>query len=242
MIRRISSVAELETAARQLVPDIFGGKILALAEGYGLSYPFARFFAAERALICDYYGAAVLWGEADEECAEFAAAAGFGELLMSRENYEKAFLGQPAAIDPVMSRSGGGESADRAALRTDTPYEQVFDILKDGFEIRFEDWYPDACHMVRHGISAVYTLGESALQRMFTQKGITLFSLVAVKKERRGEGLGKRLVCAAAADCPESRIYIICEPQLCGFYKSCGFVPDGEAAAVYFNNRKEIQT
>ncbi len=242
MIRRISSAAELEAAARQLVPDIFGGKILALAESYSFSYPFATFFAAERALICNYYGAGVLWGEADAECAEFAAAAGFGELLMSGENYEKAFFGQPAAVDPVMSRSSGGESADRAALRTDTPYEQVFDILKDGFDIRFEDWYPDACHAVRHGISTVYTLGESALQRMFTQKGITLFSLVAVKKGRRGDGLGKRLVRAAAADCPESRIYIICEPHLCGFYESCGFIRDGEAAAVYFNNRKEIQT
>lgn len=242
MIRQISSAAELEAAARQLVPDIFGAKILTLADSYSFSYPFARFFDAEKALICDYYGAGVLWGEADAECAEFAAAADFGELLMSRVNYEKAFLGQPAAVNPVMSRSSGGESADRAALRTDTPYEQVFDILKDGFDIRFEDWYPDACHMVRHGISTVYTLGESALQRMFTKNGMTLFSLVAVKNGRRGEGLGKRLVCAAAADCPESRIYIICEPHLCGFYKSCGFVPDGEAAAVYFNNRKEIQT
>lgn len=242
MIRRILSAAELEAAARQLVPDIFGGKILALVEGYGFSYPFARFFAAENALICNYYGAGVLWGEADAECGEFAAAAGFGELLLSRANYEKAFFGQPAAFHLVMSRGSGGESADRAALRTDTPYEQVFDILKDGFDMRFEDWYPDACHMVRHGISTVYTLGDSAFQRMFTQKGITLFSLVAVKNGRRGAGLGKRLVCAAAADCPESRVYIICEPRLRGFYESCGFVPDGEAAAVHFNNRKEIQT
>lgn len=237
MIRQLFGADELSDAVRGLIPDVFGGKILALADGYGFSYPFATFYAAENAVICNYYGEAVLWGKADEECAGFALAAGFKSLLMSRENYEGCFLGQPAAFNRVMSREGGGESADTFRLRTDAPYGEVFGIMSEGFDMRFEDWYPDACHMVRHGISKIYTLdGAAAVQQMFQKDGITLFSLVSVKKERRGEGLGKRLVTAAAGCCAGSRVCVICDPALSGFYEICGFSDDGEAVSVELGN------
>lgn len=240
MIRQIFSAEELDAAAEKLEFDIFGGKILALASGYGFSYPFARFFAAENALICDYYGEGVLWGNADEECAEFILAAGFKSLLMSRGNYEKNFLGQPAAFYRVMSREGGGDREDDLRLRTDTPYDEVFGIMSDGFKMRFDDWYPDACHMIRHGVSKIYTLdGAAAVQQMFTKNGITLFSLVSVKKERRGEGLGKRLITAAANRCTKSRVYVICEPDLSGFYETCGFSEAGEAVSVKLKKQPE---
>lgn len=227
MIRQIFSADELSAAAKNLAFDIFGGKISALADGYGFSYPFARFYAAENALICDYYGEGVLWGTADEECAEFASAAGLRSLLMSEKNAD--FFGQPSAVYRVMSRNGGGACADIPKLRTDTPYNEVFGIMSEGFEMRFEDWYPDACHMVRHGISTIYTLDNAAaVQRMFTKNGITLLSLVSVKKDSRNKGLGKRLVTAVCADCPNSRVYVICEEKLKRFYESCGFSDCGE--------------
>lgn len=237
MIRQLFGADELHGAVRGLAADVFGGKILALAEGYGFSYPFAAFYAAENAVICNYYGEAVLWGSADAECAEFAAAAGFKSLLTSRENYEKHFSDYPAAFCRVMSREGGGTCADISRLRTDTPYDEVFGIMSDGFEMRFEDWYPDACHMVRHGISKIYTLdGAAAVQQMFTKNGITLFSLVSVKKERRGEGLGRRLITAAADCCAGSRVCVICEPALSGFYEACGFSNDSEAVSAELIN------
>lgn len=227
MIRQIFSAEELNAAAEKLNFDIFGGKILALASGYGFSYSFARFFAAENALICDYYGEGVLWGKADEECVEFIPAAGIKSVIMSAENAD--FLGQPSAVYRLMSRNGGGNCADTTRLRTDTPYSEVYGIMSEGFEMRFEDWYPDACHLIRHGISTIYTLdGAAALQRMFTINNTTLLSLVSVKKDSRGKGLGKRLVTAVCADCPNSRVYVICEQKLENFYKSCGFSTCGE--------------
>lgn len=227
MIRQIFSAEELDRTAEKLKFDIFGGKILALAVGYGFSYPFARFFAAENALICDYYGEGVLWGKADEECAEFISAAGFKSIITSADNSD--FWGQPSAVSLIMSRNGGGACADTSRLRTDTPYNEVYEIMSEGFEMSFENWYPDACHMVRHGISTIYTLDSAAaVQRMFTIKNTTLLSLVSVKKNCRGKGLGKRLITAVCADCSNSRIYVICEPKLNNFYNSCGFAECGE--------------
>lgn len=220
MITRITEKEELEKALSLYSPDVFTGKIKALCEAYGFSYPFLKFFRSEKAVIAFYYASAVICGEADEETAEFCRSSGITDLLISHG-------GSPDSVLYVMEYKGGGKSA---VLKSDTPYEKVYDILKDGFQIDFDSWYTDTCHNVRHGISEIYTLEDIATAaKMFSIDGIALISLVAVKKEHRQKNYGRRIIEAAAERLsPENRVFVICEKELVPFYKKCGFEKTAE--------------
>lgn len=222
MITRITEKEELIKALASFTPDVFTGKIKALCEAYGFSYPFLKFFRSERAVMAFYYASAVICGECDEETAEFCNISGISDLLV-------AHGGSPDSIACIMEyrRAACGSSC---ALKTDTPYEKVYDILKDGFTIDFDSWYTDTCHNVRHGISEIYTLENKATAaKMFSIDGIALLSLVAVKNEHKGKNYGRRIVEAAAERLsPENRIYVICEKALVPFYEKCGFEKTAE--------------
>ena len=223
MITRIFTEEELKAALVSFTPDIFTGKIKALCMAYGFSYPFLKFFRSEKAVIAFYYASAVICGEADEELKAFCESSGITDLLISHGGSHDGIL-------YVLSYKGGGKSAD---LKTDAPYEKVFDILKDGFEIEFDSWYTDTCHNVRHGISEIYTLDNNATaQKMFAVDGIALISLVAVKKEQRQKNYGRKVVEAVAERLsPLNRVFVICQQELLPFYKKCGF----EQIAVCYN-------
>lgn len=215
MITRITEKEELKKALSAFSPDVFTGKIKALYEAYGFSYPFLKFFRGERAVIAFYYASAVICGEADEEIAEFCCISGITDLLISHG-------GSSDGILYILKYAGGGSCAD---LKTDTAYEKVYDILKDGFDMEFDSWYTDICHNVRHGISEIYTLEDAATAtKMFSIDNIALISLVAVKKEHRNRNCGRKLIEAVSQRlCPENRVYVICEKELVPFYRKCGY-------------------
>ena len=231
MITRITEKEELEKALAQFSPDVFTGKIKALYKAYGFSYPFLKFFRSEKAVIVFYYASAVICGEADDEISEFCNISGISDLLI-------AHGGSPESILYIMEYKGAAVKAD---LKTDTSYEKVYDILKDGFKIDFDSWYTDTCHNVRHGISEIYTLEDiSTATKMFSIDGIALLSLVAVKEEHKGKNYGRRIVEAAAERLtPENRVYVICEEALVPFYKKCGFEKTAECYNKY-ESRTEL--
>lgn len=231
MITRITEKEELEKALSAYSPDIFTGKIKALCEAYGFSYPFLKFFRSEKAVIAFYYASAVICGEADDEISQFCYISGITDLLISHG-------GSPDSILYILQYAGGGSCAD---LKTDAPYEKVYDILKDGFQIDFDSWYTDTCHNVRHGISEIYTLEDIATAaKMFSIDGIALISLVAVKKEHRNGNYGRRIVEAAAERLsPENRVFVICEEELVPFYKKCGFEKTAKCFTKYESRTEE---
>lgn len=222
MIERIFSAEELETVMRNTIPDIFSGKVRALAQAYGFSYPFLKFFKADNdTIIAVYYGSAVICGKPDEEALYFCLSSGFGEILCP----EAAEIPEDVSVATlnIMEYAGGSENNEQ--LCKHTPYKEVYEILKDGFDIAFDDWYTDTCHNVRHGVSEVLTLENKATaQKMFDIDGISLISLVAVKKEYRGKGYGGRLIRAISAElCRQSSVFVICEDELVPFYTKNGY-------------------
>ncbi len=231
MITRITKKEELIKALASFTPDVFTGKIKALCEAYGFSYPFLKFYRSERAVIAFYYASAVICGECDDEVWDFCGISGVTDLLI-------AHGGSPDSAVCIMEYKGGGQPAD---LKTDTSYEKVYDILKDGFDIDFDSWYTDTCHNVRHGISEIYTLEDAATAtKMFGIDGIALLSLVAVKNEYKGKNYGRRTVEAAAERLfPENRVYVICEKALVPFYEKCGFEKTAECYKNYESRTKE---
>ncbi len=222
MITRIFTAEELESALSGIAPDIFSGKIKALSQAYGFEYSFLRFFRNENnTVIGAYYGSAVICGKADEEILQFCIASGFGEILFRGISD----LPLPSQRLNIMEYKGNPRNCGFVHIATDSPYSAVYDILKEGFDIPFDDWYTDACHNVRHGISEVFTLENKATaQKMFTIDGITLISMVAVKKEARKNGTGSRFIQAVSALLSEkSRVFVICEDGLVPFYEKNGY-------------------
>ena len=218
MIKRIFTEEELEKALENIPPDVFRGKIKALARAYGFSYDFLKFFAGESAVTGIYYGSAVICGDVTEEEIGLCLTLGAGEILMPDSDID---LGE---ILYIMEYTG--EAEENTSLSSDTPYSQVYDILREGFDISFDDWYTDTCHNVRHGISEVFTLeNKAAAQKMFTEDGITLISMVAVRETARGTGLGGRLIRAVSGRFAEkSRVFVICERALVPFYEKNEYI------------------
>ncbi len=225
MITRIFTEEELKAALSPFAPDVFTGKIKALCEAYGFSYPFLKFFRGEKTVIAFYYASAVICGPMDDELSEFCHSSGIIDLLISHEGSRDGIL-------YIMEYKGEGKSSP---LSMDTSYEKVFDILKDGFHIEFDNWYTDTCHNVRHGISEIYTLDEKATAaKMFSIDGIALISLVAVKNEYRNKNYGRRIVEAVSEKLrTENRVFVICEKELVPFYKKCGYEITAECYNKY---------
>lgn len=229
MIKRIFTREELEKALQNTAPDIFSGKIKALALAYGFEYPFLRFFCTENnTVIGAYYGSAVVSGAIDEEILHFCLSLGCGEVLFP------GIAETPLERLNIMEYKGNPPKSGNTPLCTDTPYSCVFDILKEGFDISFDEWYTDTCHNVRHGISKVFTLENNATaQKMFTVDGISLVSLVAVKKAARKNGTGSRLIQAVSALlAKDSRVFVICEDKLVPFYIKNGYEKTGYCTQI----------
>ncbi len=222
MIKRIFTADELEKALKNITPDVFRGKIKSLARAYGFSYDFLKFFAGESAVVGIYYGSAVICGDVTEEEIGLCLTLGAGEILMPDNDIDFGEISKERLY--LMEYSGTAEMSP--ALSADTPYNEVYEILREGFDINFEDWYTDTCHNVRHGISELFTLeNKAAAQKMFTEDGITLISLVAVKKAARGTGLGGQLIRAVSGQLAEnSRVFVICERALVPFYEKNEYI------------------
>ena len=241
MLRQVFSFKEL--FPESYTPDIFSGKIKALALSYGFNYPFCRFFVQDvkegSGAIADYYGEGVLFASPDysggEELVPFLKASGMKSVIMSANTFEKAGLTSASKKSLIMAYCGEREWEKPVGLRADLPYEKVFDILKDGFSLDFDSWYPDVCHFVRHGISKVYAIeGKATATVMFSLDGVSLISYVASAKAQRGKGYASALVSYVAAEEQKRGFtpYVICKKELSGFYEKAGFTIIGEAATI----------
>ncbi len=220
MITRIFSEAELDSALENAENNVLRGKVKALMSAYGFGYDFLKFFVQTEptAVIAVYYSSAVVCGTVTEETLAFCATGGYSEVLMP---FLSDISGERLNIMEYKSRL---KTED--VLTVNPPYKDFFDIIKDGFQISFDDWYTDTCHNVRHGISELYTVEDkSAAQKMFTVDGISLVSMVAVRAENKGQGYGNRIIRAVSERlCKNSRVFVICEDRLVPFYERNGYV------------------
>ncbi|MCM1333509.1 MAG: hypothetical protein NC084_03215 [Bacteroides sp.] len=245
MIRAVTDEAALFAALDALPRDLFTGKLYALARGYGVNYPFLRFYFLGRSgVFARYYGAATFGGSADgedpEEIAAFIEMSGLHELFLPESAYLAAFSSFPAERLNILKYSGKAAPLPSGEIRKNPPYEAVFAVLREGFPaLSFEEWYPDACHNVRHGIAALYLLGESTAECAFADRGVALLTAVAAKKASRGTGRTLRLVRAVAAEyAGENDVYVVCRADLVGFYQRAGFIPSGNAYLIEKGNTR----
>lgn len=219
-------------------PDIFSGKIKALAESYGTGYDFLTFYGGDKGIVAaKYYNSAVISGntedsEALDELKSFLPVLGKG-TLMSYELSEG--LGIPAdckksCIMKFTDKVPRENDLNRDNVNNGLTYREIYEILKEGFDMSFDEWYVDINHNVRHGISRIFTVGNfTTATLMFSVDGISFISAVATRPDMRGKGWAGRLVRYIALNEAKYRneAYLICEEKLKGLYENAGFTLSG---------------
>ncbi len=113
-----------------------------------------------------------------------------------------------------------GVPDDAAALR-----REIF-VDEQGFVDEFDEFDEKSFHFV------MYDGGEPvATLRFYDEGGGSMHvGRVAVKKSRRGEGLGRKLMEHALSEAKAlgaSRMTVAAQEDKAGFYRRCGFEPTG---------------
>lgn len=227
--------------------DIFSLKIASLANAYE-GYDFCSFYAAKDILIGKYYEELIIRAkggisdDAAEELSLFLKVCGFKSALCSLETGKRLEgLGWSRTEESELFRFSSylvpenEETPDFSELKENPPLDGVFPIIKDGFpDIRYEDWYTDMNHRIRHGCSKVYTYGGATAAVMADINGGVFISLVAAKKESRGKGEAKKLLRALGLHNEKQgrEISVLCRQELSLFYKKAGFYEAGKALTI----------
>ncbi len=216
-------------------------KIRSLWAAYSAKYDFCRFYCSDNSVICVQNGEAVLWcaencGDDDfDELAEFFRFCGAREIFCSKMAGERlgVLLGCKAQLVNLMRYVGKAESAKTEA---NPPLREIFEVIRSAFGLPdelFETWYLDMSHRIRHGVSEARRLGSSVLVVQYVANGEVLLSQIATLPSEQGKGEASRLISAVCADYPESKIDLICDDGLVGFYKRIGFVAESKKWNIF---------
>ena len=222
-------------------PDIFSGKIKALAESYGTGYDFLTFYGGDKGIVAaKYYNSAVISGntedsEALDELKSFLTVLGKG-TLMSYELSEGLGISADCKKSCIMKftdKVPRENDLNRDNVNNGLTYREIYEILKEGFDMSFDEWYVDINHNVRHGISRIFTVGNfTTATLMFSVDGISFISAVATRPDMRGKGWAGKLVryiALSEAKC-RNEACLICEEKLKGLYENAGFTLSGYCA------------
>lgn len=224
-------------------PDIFSGKIKALAESYGTGYDFLTFYSGDSGITAaKYYNSAVISGYTDNEEAlselkSFLPVLGKGTLMSSglSDRLGISEVCKKGCIMKFTDKAPRDNDLSRDNVNNGLTYREIYDILKDGFDMSFDEWYVDINHNVRHGISRIFTVGNfTTASLMFSVDGISFISAVATRPEMRRKGWAGRLVryiALSEAKC-RNEAYLICEESLKGFYEKAGFTLSGNCYTI----------
>lgn len=112
-------------------------------------------------------------------------------------------------------------------------YETLYKILKSGADgeislPRFEDWYVDFCHRVRHGFADAIINEKCTSAAVISLKhgDFALVGGVCTKPQSRKKGEAKRCLLSLIENTGENmQIFSVAAKGTEEFYKKCGFIP-----------------
>ncbi len=237
MIKRIISDNELNLLLGNCDNCVEAQKIGALAACYGTKYDFCRFYKAGSSILCGLNNSYILYGcDNPDELAAFFTLSRFSDIFCAHMPGEKLsrLIGCRCRLVNLMRFNGRCVSGSGVLQNTesDTPLEELYEILKTGFDIEFEPWYLDISHRIRHGVTQTRRLENSALVIQHNINGAALLSQIATLPKSRGKGNASRLILSVCAELSPSKVYVICEDKLLGFYKHIGFELEGKKSVL----------
>lgn len=241
MITEVKAQKALELLERGS-RDIFAVKIAALIRAYGTDYPFCKAYAGRGIVLCKYYGDIIITRHGSledgdyDELAGFLSASGFSQILCGVKTAQKLNMRLRCKISyGCLYRYVGGQTELPGNLEINPPLDKVFEVLKSSFDLRYEDWYADASHGIRHGINRIYLLdGGATVTVTDSIFGISYGSHVCTHPDFRGKGLAAKLLGYVGGETAKSGsvLFIICKKELEEFYRRAGFTRAGGTASL----------
>lgn len=216
MIRFVDDAASQGEFLALCGGSAFGCKLAAIARAYGFQRDFARFWLGESAAYCLLDSALSVVGDPGDpsEARMFLDAVGARQIFGPEHFVQKLGL-SPAAGGPVLAKRVAPGPV--AAFPEPPKLQEVYQLLRRvGMDVRFEPFYLDLSHRIRHG--AAFALGEYRDGRLAgcgvvsaVASGEALLSAVAVEPEFRHQGIGSELVTRAEAALPGRTLYLMRE-------------------------------
>ena len=214
-----------------------------LLEAYGAKTAIADFWLAydgdaPTALLCGFSGevTAVCTAKADlDEIACFLPAVA-ASVLCDTALAEKLSGGKERFC--VAKRAS---AANVSAERCTSPRE-LYSLLASVEDGRIElpdrdEWYADLSHRFRHGTAEAVRTENAAALAGFISGDAAIVTGVAVSREHRGKGEGRRDLLALANALYPKKLFAICEKSVLPFYEKCGFTAESTVYRIKFRHR-----
>lgn len=225
MIKRVLPCDEAKFLSAIPKSGVEAGKLRSLFLSYGAAYDFCKFYSADNALLGCLNNDFILYADKADigELAEFFAFSGFSEIFCSKETGEKLSEIPGFSGHKIFLMKFSGESIESSVTENAPPLDEVYRILKTGFDIEFEPWYLDMSHRTRHGVTEFRRLDGSVLAVQYNLNGEALLSQIVSLPEQRGKHVTSRLILSVCRELVPSRVFVLCKKSLSGFYERLGF-------------------
>ncbi len=208
-----------------------GCKIAGLVVAYGFDKGFTTFWMEEggRAAYAMFDGLMLLAGTPSDpqEAADFLLMSGAGKVLCTVRASEELGLDIVKTGD-ILKKVLPGSPA--IAKEEPPSVREIFSLLHScGMADDFEPFYMDLSHRLRHGTAMAFSeeqggeLIGAALVSAITGSSAIL-SAIAVREDRRREGIGSALVKKAEESLGGKTVYLFREKNACAdFYRKLGY-------------------
>lgn len=226
MIRRVQPCGEAEFLSAIPKSGVEAGKLRSLLFSYGTTYDFCRFYYADNALIGVLNGDYILCSDGNVnvgELSEFFMFNGFSEMFCSKETGEKLSEISGFSGHRILLMEFFGKGIETYGIESAPPLDEVYRILKTGFNIEFEPWYLDMSHRTRHRVTEFRKLAGSVLAIQYNLNGEALLSQIVSLPEQRGKHITSKLILSVCRELALSRVFLLCENELKSFYEKLGF-------------------
>lgn len=226
-----------EDVPSRLTKSYYGRKIYAAYNAYGTGYDFCRFYSCENpdgsfGTVHIYNSSMVIDGNADTDdivtLIKMTKPANIeisGGTVLKADGYK---MRHRTLFRAVSNKT----DIDFADITVNGNAEECYKILAESFENmgRFEDWYVDISHRIRHGVSMLYYCGETTVTRNFDIDGFVFVSHIATAESARGKGGARRLLyCLADKLAKEEKsMHLFALDHRKTFYEAIGFEPVAE--------------
>ena len=245
MIRLIENPTEneLEKLIAFAETDCLGVRALGPFLAYGTGYDFLDAWVQETeeitAFITRFYGAVTVCageGADREEIEGFLAVLGVSDFTSSFEKGRKN----------VMKLERGGDCKALPVTNCNcienSNFKDFYDIISkchDDYDAaRFEDWYVDMSHRVRHGTADIFLLacGDAAGTTAFVSAAAALsvtphcvfLSAISTLPQYRGRHFAHTLIKAVCDKYSDKTVFLLCDDDKVSFYEKAGFHKESE--------------
>lgn len=219
--------------------NVIVGRINAYYRAYGTGYDFCTFYEGDNMLAL-YYG-----GELYVHCnknTDTESLLAFSDMLGAKAVMSDIKLSERSETLYIMRSDKMPTDHRSVHLKAEftEDYRTVFEILKSGFSLndnRFDDWYADACHRVRHGVSSLIVMYSGDIPAatatvLFSDSSNCFLSHIAVRRDMQKSGIGKALLYSTAQLLDNRKITLACKKPVQQFYINCGFTATGTAYEI----------